>query len=356
MKNKKLYLEVLRLTAFLFVVFNHTGQYGFDLFTTTGSGAVREAVVALSNIAKCGVPIFLMISGALLIPKKEGIKTLYKKRVLRMAVVLLVISLIYYIRLYIKHPEYGFSPKFFIQTIYMQPFVTPLWFIYVYMAFLIMLPLIRKMAAGMSEGDCLYFILAGILLTYLPPILNPYMGGSMYLSVSILALGFFYPLAGYYLDAVFNPVRLISRHNKIVPMITRKFTAAMIFMLVLNALLCLYFTVNAFSRTGEWAFDYIESFIMIPSICIFYIAKSLVGGTEVSEKTYRIITYAGSCIFTVYLFEEMIREDIAMNIYRTLGSSCPLLLLFIPYALTVFAIGIAVASVLKLIPGVKKYL
>jgi hypothetical protein len=52
----------------------------------------------------------------------------------------------------------------------------------------------------------------------------------------------------------------------------------------------------------------------------------------------------------------MIREDIAMNIYRSFGNSCPLLLLFIPYTVTVFAIGILAASLLKLIPGVKKYL
>ncbi len=54
------------------------------------------------------------------------------------------------------YPEYGFSIKFFIQTIYMQPFVTPLWFIYIYIAFLVMLPLIRRMASCMDEAEYLY--------------------------------------------------------------------------------------------------------------------------------------------------------------------------------------------------------
>lgn len=356
MRNKKLYLEVLRLIAFLFVVFNHTGQYGYDLFATTSSEAVREIVILLANLSKCGVPIFLMISGALLIPKKETLADLYKKRVLRAAVVLLVISLIYYVRLYVKHPEYGFSPKFFVQTIYTQPFVTPLWFLYVYLAFLIMLPLMRVLAAGMSERDFGYFILAAILLTYIPPILNPYMGGGMYLSVPLLASAFCYPLAGYYLDAVFNPVKIVSRLGKIVPMITKKFTTAAIFIPVLNAILCLYYTVLVYSKTGGWTYDYIESFILIPSMCIFYIAKSLAKGSSPSDRAYRIITHAGSCVCAIYLFEEMIREDIAMNIYRTFGGSCPLLILFIPYAVTVFAAGIIVASLLKLIPGVKRFL
>ena len=356
MKNKKIYLEVLRLIAFLFVIFNHTGQYGFDIFTTTSSAAVREIVILFANLAKCGVPIFLMISGALLIPRKETVPELYKKRVLRTVVVLLVISLIYYIRLYIKHPEYGFSVKFFIQTIYMQPFITPLWFLYVYLAFLIMLPLIRKLAAGMDERDYGYFILTAILLTYLPPILNPYMGGGMYLSVPILAMGFCYPLIGYYLDAMFNPVKIISSAGKIVPMITRKFTAAAIFIPVLNAILCLFFTMHAYNKTGRWTYDYIESFILIPSMCIFYIAKSIAKESTLSDKAYRIITQAGSCVFVIYLFEEMIREDIAMNIYRMWGGSCPLLILFIPYAVTVYAIGMIIASLLKLIPGVKRFL
>ncbi len=356
MRDKKLYLEVLRIAAFLFVVFNHTGKYGFDLFTTTDSQALREVGIMLSNLVKCGVPIFLMISGALLIPLKESIGMLYKKRVLKMAVVLAVISFIYYIRLYIKHPEYGFSPKFFIQTVYTQPFVTPLWFIYIYIAFLIMLPLIRRMALGMSGPEFLYIILAGILFTYLPPVLDPYMGGGLYLNIPVLASGFFYPLIGYYLDSVFDPVKLISGTGKIVPMITGKFTLGMVIVLLLNAMLCLYITVDVYLRTGGWSYDGIEAFIMLPSMCIFYLAKSLVGEGRRGTRACKTITYVGSCIFTVYLFEEMIREDIAMNIYRMWSGSCPELILFIPYAVTVFAVGIMIATVLKKIPGVKKYI
>ena len=352
-KDKRLYFEVLRLFAFLLVVFNHTGEYGFDLFLTTDSVPVRCLVIMIDNISKCGVPVFLMISGALLIPKKEKDIRAVLKRIVRILVVLTAVSFIYYIRLYIMHPEYGFSIKYFIQIIYRQPFITPFWFLYVYTAFLLMLPLMRKMAAGMNETEFIYFIILGLLFTCIPCLLNIPMQGTMYLTVPILGNAFFYPVVGYYIDSVFDPAGLFSEH-KILRRVNYPGLAGVL--MFVNALFCLVLTLAVHGKSGEWTYDFIGSFIIIPSFVIFYIAKSVIKDSPSPGKITGFVKYAGGCVFCVYLFEEMIREDIAMNIYRIWGEACPALLLFIPYAVTVFALGIGLASLLKLIPGVKEFL
>ena len=343
MKDKKIYPKVLRIIAFTFVMFNHTGEYGFGLFTTTDSAALRIFVIIIDNIVKCGVPIFLMISGSLLIPREEEVGVLLRKRVLRYVSVLAFISLVYYIRLYIKNPEYGFSLKYFIQLIYRQPFITPLWFLYIYIAFLIMLPLIRRTARAMSGRDYTYFFIVGMIMTYLPAVLNPFMEGTVYLGIPLLTVSFFYPVAGYYIDTL----QVGNRKQAVM----FAFKAMMI-----NALLCLSATLISHARNDEWRYDYIEAFIMIPAFCIFFLIKTALSDARVNAKVNAVITYIGVRIFTVYLLEEMIREDIGMNIYRTWGGSCPLLLLFIPYAAVVLGIGVLFASVLRLIPGVKKFI
>ena len=96
--------------------------------------------------------------------------------------------------------------------------------------------------------------------------------------------------------------------------------------------------------------------IFIPAFCIFFLVRELEIKRPLKDRARRIVSHVGGCIFIVYLLEEILRDDICMNIYRYGESICPLLLLFIPYALALYALGIAAASLIKLIPGIKKWL
>lgn len=310
----------------------------------------------LSNTAKIGVPVFLMISGALLIPKKETLKELLFKRVLRILAVLIAISFIYYIRLYIKHPEYGFSIRFFFTLIYGQPFVSPLWFLYVYIAFLLILPFLRRMALSVTETEYDYLILLGLIFSFFMPILNRLLSTDSYLSLPILSMGIIYPLTGYYIDAVFDPDR-ISEHftgRRLVG--TGRYVSAAALIFLINGFSCALMTYIDHLGSNEWNYKYIEGMLFVPAFCVFYIVRTLYIKSPLPAKSAQVILYIGSCIFTVYLFEEMLREDICMNIYHMLDGSCPVLILFFPYMLALYALGIAVSSLLKLIPGVKKLL
>ena len=45
-EEKKIYLEILRIIAFVCVMFNHTGTYGFELFTQDRPMALRMLGIA----------------------------------------------------------------------------------------------------------------------------------------------------------------------------------------------------------------------------------------------------------------------------------------------------------------------
>ena len=153
--SRKTYIDFLRIFAILMVIFNHTGTRGFLLFTVERESAFYYLYLCNSIFIRMAVPIFFMISGAMLIPKIESIKVIYKKRVSRFLIVLFFASFISYCY------TLGFDlTKIdllkFLKTLYSSKWATAYWFLYSYLAFLCMLPLIRKFVKSMEFKDYYY--------------------------------------------------------------------------------------------------------------------------------------------------------------------------------------------------------
>lgn len=98
-KRNYLHIEIMRIVAVYFVIFNHTGKDGFLLFSTMpAAGAGFWACLFLSVFCKFAVPMFLGISGALLLSgPDEPLRAIWNRRIRRIAVTLLAYSLLYYI-------------------------------------------------------------------------------------------------------------------------------------------------------------------------------------------------------------------------------------------------------------------
>ncbi len=357
MKNeKKIYLEILRIVAILCVIFNHTGPYGYELFTYDHPAFLKVIGIFLSNYAKIGVPVFFMVSGALLIPREEDGKTLLLKRVLKMAVILIVISFIYYIRLYIKHPEYGFSIKFFIETIYTSPFITPLWFLYRYIEFLLMLPLLKHMIRNMSKTDFGYLLLLCTAFLYAMPLISFVIGDGPYMKITLLEKCIIYPLWGYFLDTSCDNIIMKQAPDITKNRWMKKPVSAAAVLIILNGAFCVFMTFLNNRFRGEWVYDFVDAFIFIPALCTFFIVRSVCKNLEQNSRIAVIAGYIGSDIFVTFLFEEMLREDICMSVYRTFGGHQYDFLLFIPYALLLLTLGVILSRLLKMIPFLKKWL
>ncbi len=338
-------MEVIRIIAFICVLFNHTGQYGYEFFSVTESGLIRFISVLLSNLSKTGVPLFFMVSGALLIPKKETFKDLFFKRVVKMFFVLILISLFYYIRLYLKHPEYGFSIVYFLKMVYMQPIVTPLWFLYVYIAFLMMLPFLRKMTVNLDDKEKGYFAVLAVSFGFIMPFLTGFAGGITYFNIPLLSVGILYPVMGYCIDTGFD--KLNNDTGNKVPLFFRRGTFGVL-LIIINVFGCYILTYGEFVKKGQWSFSYIESMVFIPAFCIFYLIKNMCGDGIKSMMLTRLINYVGSGIFIIYLFEEVLREDVCINVYRIFNKGCPIPV-FIPYLISVFLLGMIPVIIIKFV-------
>ena len=87
--NKRVYFDIMRVIACAQVIYGH--KEGYLLFMST-TGWKQFVYMSLTMITRLCVPLFFMISGALLLPKDEDFPTAFKKRFLRTFAVLLFFS------------------------------------------------------------------------------------------------------------------------------------------------------------------------------------------------------------------------------------------------------------------------
>ena len=71
MKQRKLHYDILRIIASLCVIYNHTSERGYYLYAFPCSFILKDFYIAVAALIAVAVPIFFMISGALLLSKDE---------------------------------------------------------------------------------------------------------------------------------------------------------------------------------------------------------------------------------------------------------------------------------------------
>ena len=150
--SKKIYLECLRIIAMILVIFNHTGLQGYTLFTIRQKSVFFWGYLFCSIACKIAVPLFFMISGSLLLPKQESIRTVYQKRLSRFVIVLLLFSAV---QMVFRMFAYGepITLSGYIEGVYAKNLATAYWYLYAYLGVLVMLPLLRRLAQGMTSED-----------------------------------------------------------------------------------------------------------------------------------------------------------------------------------------------------------
>ena len=211
MEKRKTYLDWLRVIAIALVILNHLPA--FALRETGRFGFVFPAVLVQMN-----VPLFFMISGALLLSRDERMKTLMTKRVLRMlAVIPIAFVGLYLLRSLhetVLHGEaFHFSLKECIYGLLSGSLAPqdsgPYWYLYAYLGYLLMLPFLRGAARHMRRSHFMLLTALHAGLFTLLPVLNAALGGwgleplriTGELRIPLAAEAcIFYPLAGYWLE------------------------------------------------------------------------------------------------------------------------------------------------------------
>lgn len=161
--KRKVHIDIIRVVAIVLVVLHHmdiTGLY----YQNTDNCLTFLCSTAITVLVQIDVPLFFIVSGALLLNKDEADSVVWKKRIPRMLAVLVIFSALqYFFRIYngrITNP----SLVDFIKRLLSNNIQQTYWFLYAYIAFLIILPIMRRMVKSMTLKDLLFLVI--LSLTY----------------------------------------------------------------------------------------------------------------------------------------------------------------------------------------------
>lgn len=352
-KNKLLHIELLRIISIWFVIYNHTDSIGFYLFAGKEGTPMFYVYAFISVLCKIAVPIFFMISGALLIPKEEDIKTIFKKRVFRIIVVLVAFSFPHYLYGIYKSGE-AFSLLEFFKIIYSREIVSAYWFLYTYLGILLMLPLLRKLAKAMNSTDYKYLFICHLLFVAIIPlagylIWQGEVSLTRYLAVELFtSRGIFYFLMGHYIENMLSNDFINKKNLAIMGVLS-------VILIIITTLTARYVIYITGINVGGPPQLFFNSFITIPSITAYLAAKYFFQTHNVGKISAKIIAGLGSVAFGVMLLESfiMLKTEFIPRLLMPYIRTLPACIIWVTL---VVLIGGAITWVLKKIPVVKKFL
>lgn len=157
-KSKRLFwADVIRVLAIFLVIQIHTSSFlaGYDAYNSL-----------LKNVLSISVPLFVMLSGSLLLGKAESYDSFFHKRIFKLLFIWLIWTLIYMIYNFYFHNDM-ISKEFFQNgyadishwvKFYLQYFLSVLWFIPMIFGIYLLTPFIRKLVTNFSKSDMQYFL------------------------------------------------------------------------------------------------------------------------------------------------------------------------------------------------------
>ncbi len=348
-----LHIEIMRTIAAFFVIFNHTGEWGYTLFLSyEKTTLIYWYYLLVSAVCKVSVPLFFMISGALLLNKEEESTKKILKRIFRIFIILFVFSFISYIQ-QIHFGNEVFDIGRFFGVFISDNWMSPYWYLYTYIGFLISIPLLRKVSKAMQNKDYRYMIILVVAITgFVPVFMYLFSKGKLYLNSDLniswmSSQIFFYPLVGNYLE---NRMKIEKvKKNRIFLMWV--FNA---FSLIIT---CYVTTVNN-SLMGGFPQTFMMSLVPINAICIYITTKKIVSKFKPGKRMTYILTEIGACTFGIYLFHGLFLREQSLSLYlkiEQLFNFAPLLRELLRCFEAMIICGL-ITWLIKKIPWLKKFI
>lgn len=339
--ERKSYLDILRILACFLVIFNHLP--GDELYKNA-DGLLRWIYLFITAFTRINVPIFFMISGALLLPREESLSKVLKQRAARTAVVLVVFSAI----MYVAYDPWGATLKGCVKGILTGNIVFAYWYLYAYLGFLLMLPFLRMVAKGLESKEFKYLLVLYVcfvtLWRLICAVLSWRYGEQIFLSVDfsiplVQTKAFFYPLVGYYLDRVVQ-VQTLERKK-----VVRLAAAA-----VLGILAASFATYVDGLVTGQMSETYTDLFAWLTAAAVFVSVKFLVvtAKKQIGCSAGKILAFVSSLTFGIYLLDPLLQHLIFWPFIQSASApALPVLMTSVVWCIFSMTLGGDITYLLK---------
>lgn len=292
-------LDIARIIAMLFVVMVHcTADFVMKNNPHTSEFFWGNIFDSISRI---GVPLFLMISGALFLDeqKEVTIKSIICKNVKNIALITIVWAIIYSVAntviAFLINGE-TVNIKKVLEGIANGHY--HMWYLYMIMGLYIMTPLLKKVVCKENKHLVLYFILVSYVVQFLWPTIDK-------LCVLFWNFDFLGQWIGkfrlYFFDG-YVTYFLVGWYIVHIG-INQKYLRYIIYSLSVISLFLIILCVN-FTGDYEIAYEYIGAFVIIYSVGAFLAINNMC--FTLKEKTARILARVSDLTFGVYLIHVLV--------------------------------------------------
>jgi len=279
--------DLLRVLSMFSVVYAHTA---YGAIWTPESRAIWHIANLLSTFANSSVPIFFMLSGALLLSgaKVEGPADIFQKRLPRILVPLLTWSLLVILLVARGDPEGALT---LLRNLSHDPVLVPYWFLYAMIPMYLLIPLLQTLTAHLTPALWRYLLaLWGVVVVGFHTVRDLFpMIGLFLKENAAYNLSFLGGYLGYFL--------LGTALERLQPLPSRSAlaAAAMISYLVIAA-------GTAWTTISSGVYDtrfhaHVNIFMVVLSSSLFLLARSYFSDRESGKG----LTFLSSISFGVYL-------------------------------------------------------
>ncbi len=346
-RNRIIYFDVLRILASFFVVVLHISSSSWldaNIYTFE-----FQMVNIYEGIAIMGVPIFVMISGALFLGKDIPIKSLYSKYIFRLVLSFIVWSLGYFVVFYAFGKEQNNIEKL-VFSFCKGHF--HMWFIYMIIGLYMITPFLKRIVA--DEKLTRYFLIISFIFALLIPeiirtikVYNNDLGNRIEKIIDQAYLKFvlgytFYYVLGYYISQ-----KTISKKQR-----------TLIYVIGVTGLLStIIFTYLISTNTGKGNGTFLDALtvnVAFEALLVFVLIKTLFSGKKFSVKTSKRIGTLSKYSFGAYLVHIFV-----IKVLERFGLTAMSFNTFISVpviSVVVCFLSYIISAVLNHIPFVKKYL
>lgn len=338
--KRLVFLDWLRILATIAVVTIHlsAGVVTVNLYngqTYWLSGNLYE------SISRWCVPMFVMVSGALLLndTREYTYKSFLVKRVSKVFIPLLVWSFIYY-SYFVYQGYYGFSTTDFLKRFSTNGISIHFWFVYMILGLYLITPLLKIFVRNASKKDIKYFLLLWFYISVVAKLMRYLFGFSFNIELYFVTNYVGYYILGYYL----------LKYE-----ITLKWRYIIYFgglMGLLGTFFLTYLsTIKANGALQEFWYEYHSPNVLLVAIGIFIFFKYSL--KKNNDKLSFIPKVINNTSFGIYLVHMLVINILAnkfsliwINLHPALG---------IPYKVTIIVfVSAIIVIVIKKIPYLNK--
>ena len=191
-KKRIIYLDYLRVLAIFGVLLNH-------ISTFCNGGSVFNSSIAMfyNSLGRIGVPVFLMLTGILLLNNKLPIKDFIKRRYPRV-----IIPFLFWIGLFILFKMFVLDPSLVGQkaiTSAVNSFFCDRWYVWMILGVYLVIPIFAAFIKGTKFEGVKYFLIIWLITSILITISKIFDFKLYYLDLAIFSGPIGFLMLGYYL-------------------------------------------------------------------------------------------------------------------------------------------------------------